>query len=80
MYFLGQGVKKDERKAAKWFHIAAESNYPLAQHTLGVMYENGKGVNKDRRKALKWYRMAADRGYVDAKSALNKLEKQKTKD
>jgi|TARA_B100002003_G_scaffold136947_1_gene126520 TPR repeat protein len=40
----------------------------------------GQEVVKNEKEAIKWCRMAADRGYVDAKSALNKLEKQQPKD
>jgi len=36
----------------------------VAQHNLGVMYENGEGVRLDYTEALKWYRMAANSGYA----------------
>ena len=38
LYTRGQGVKKDEREAAKWYRKAAEQNIAGAQYSLGAMY------------------------------------------
>ena len=34
----------------------------VAQHNLGVMYENGEGVRQDYVKAVDWYAKAANKG------------------
>ena len=52
MYKDGKGVLKDEKKAAKWWKLAAVQGYAKAQYNLGNMYEDGKGVLKDKKKQL----------------------------
>ena len=47
----------------KWYRLAAEQGYDIAQYNLGVMYENGQGVPQDYKEAVKWYRLAAEQGY-----------------
>src|SRR4030066_2782 len=44
----------------------AEQGNPLAQHNLGLMYEEGRGVPQDYAEAMKWYRRAAERGISGA--------------
>ncbi len=66
MYYMGQGVPKDERQAAAWFHKAAEQGDDYAQYNLGVMYDNGRGVPKDDQQAVVWYRKAAEQGHAGA--------------
>ena len=45
---------------------AAEGNYLLAQHTLGLMLVNGDGVKKDYKAASYWFARAAGGGYPPA--------------
>ncbi len=35
MYVKGQGVFQDSGEAAKWFHLAADQRYAVAQYNLG---------------------------------------------
>lgn len=42
---------------------AAEGNYLLAQHTLGLMFINGDGVQKDYKTAAYWFARAASAEY-----------------
>ena len=59
MYASGEGVRRDEREAAKWFRMAAEQGLARAQFNLGLAYDYGDGVPEDDREAVKWYRKAA---------------------
>ena len=62
MYANGQGIPKDEAKAASWYRKAADQGDSKAQFALGIMYANGQGVPKDEVEAVRWYRKAAERG------------------
>jgi len=66
LFYLGQGVAKDEVEAVKWYRKAAEQGYAMAQSKLGFMYDNGLGVAKDEVEAGKWFRKAAEEGFADA--------------
>jgi serine/threonine protein kinase len=67
------GVAKDEREAVKWYRLAADQRYAIAQYNLGVCYQNGTGVAKDLTEAAKWLRLAADQGHTGAIDALRQL-------
>ena len=59
LYRNGQGgLPADQKKAFELLSKAAESNQPLAQHHLGIMYYTGAGVTKDTTQALKWLQIA----------------------
>jgi len=73
MYFKGQGVKQDKKKAAELLLKAAERGNVIAQLNLGFMYEDGEGVDPDAKEAAKWYRRAAAQGDVDAQQGLRSL-------
>ena len=62
MHADGRGVLKDEAEAVRWYRLAAEQGYAIAQHNLGVMYDKGEGVLKDDAEAVRWYRLAAEQG------------------
>lgn len=64
------GVKKDYKKAEKWYRKAAEQGDADAQNNLGVMYANGQGTPKDEAEAVKWYRKAAEQGEAYAQNNL----------
>ena len=55
-------------EAAKWFHNAADQNYPAAQINLGVFYYNGDGVNKDLMEACTWLLIARAAGIAEAEA------------
>ena len=79
MYFKGQGVKQDKKRAVELLLKAAERGNVIAQLNLGIMYEDGEGVNPDAKEAARWYRRAAAQGDVDAKQGLRSLfEKNET--
>lgn len=62
MYVLGQGVPKDEAKAAQLFEESATQKNADAQYALGWMYANGRGVSRDEVKAVQWCLKAAAQG------------------
>jgi TPR repeat protein len=51
----------------------AEAGNPLAQHTLGAMYETGRGVPRDDALCARWWRAAADNGVADAQKNMGSL-------
>ncbi len=46
---------------------------PVAQFSLGVMYDFGEGVPEDDAEAVRWYRKAADQGLAQAQHNLGTL-------
>ena len=57
----------------KWYRLAAEQGYAMAQSDLGQMYRKGQGVPQDYAEAGKWYRLAAEQGYASAQFTLGRL-------
>ncbi len=72
-YVTGEGVPKDDIKAATWIRRAAEQGDAEAQTTLGVLYSDGRGVPLSDEEAAKWFLKAAGQGYPRAKLALGRL-------
>src|SRR5690606_16930031 len=69
-------IKKDEKKAIKWFTKAAEHGHAGAQRLLGEMYANGLGVEQDVNEAISWYSLAAKQGDVETIKYLKELANQ----
>ena len=66
MYGAGQGVPKDQKKAAELFKQAAEGGSPGAQQSLGSALKLGEGIETDVIEALKWFIVSARAGNKDA--------------
>lgn len=66
MYYNGDGVKADKKKAFKNFELAAEKGDFLAQYNIGMMLASGDGVPKNRKKAVSWLKKAAENKYTPA--------------
>ncbi len=62
--------EKRYKAAIKYYKLAAEANYLLAQYKLGYYYYYGTGIVSDFSKAVKWYRKAAEQGYALAQCTL----------
>lgn len=62
MYAIGQGVRQDRARAAKWYRLAAIQGHALAQYSLGVMLSAGQGVSRDGPEAADWIRGATELG------------------
>lgn len=60
LYLDGIGVQRDERQAARWFHLAAEKGHTAAQAILGQMLLEGRGVPRAQARGLMWLTMARD--------------------
>ena len=62
MYYLGEGVEQDCKKAMLYYHKAIQSNgyNAVAAFNLGELYETGKCVKKDLKHAAKWYSKSLD--------------------
>jgi TPR repeat protein len=65
MYINGDGVKKDQDEALKWFEKAANAKNSYAYIKLGNIY----AAKEDYKNAFKWFEKAANNG--DIKAAYN---------
>ena len=50
MYYFGEGIIKNYKKALQWFGKAAEQGNADAQSNLGLMYYKGEGTEKNYEK------------------------------
>ena len=66
MYYTGKGVPQDDQEAVRWYRLAAEQGFAVAQYDLGLMYDTGEGVPQDYVQAHKWINLAASRTTLDA--------------
>ena len=70
MYYLGQGVDMNYKKASKWYKKAAKQGHAEAQYNLGAMHENGDGVDQSDSMAMRWYAKAAAQGHEEAQGRI----------
>jgi hypothetical protein len=57
------GKPQDFAEAVRWYSKAATQGHAMAQHNLGVMYDEGKGVPQDTVTAFMWFNIAGTYGY-----------------
>lgn len=69
LYYRGQGIAEDHRKALEMITAAAEAGHPEAVSTMGYLYSKGEMVPQDDAKAVEWFRKGAEKGSL--KSQLN---------
>jgi uncharacterized protein len=62
MFYHGEGVAQDNRRAVILFETSANSGDALSASNLGMMYEYGIGVDQDYARAASWYLKAAELG------------------
>ncbi len=74
MYLLGNGVEKDEQKAAEWMLKAANQGHIEAEVIVAAMYDRGLGVKNDVKMATQWYEKAAAQGNTTSMAILGKNE------
>ena len=67
----GEGVPKDQVKAATLYCEAAKLGDAEAQYALGWMYANGRGVERDDERAAVLFAVAAAQGHQAAQRAQN---------
>lgn len=68
-YEHGEGVAKDQLRAARLYCEAARDGDAEAAYSLGWMYANGRGIERDDRIASALFALAADAGHPDAARA-----------
>ena len=73
MYGNGQGVARDETKAAAWYRKAAEHGDPFTQFDLGLAYALGRGVERDDVQAANWYKRSAPKGFKPGQTKLDSM-------
>ena len=85
IYENGLGIKKDYKKAARYYWEASQSDIPEAQIKLGKMYQDGRGVKRNYNGALKWYKAAIKNckedqksEFLDQISRLKKIQEEKS--
>jgi hypothetical protein len=70
-YQEGNGVRRDDVAAARWYGLAAAQGHRAAQYALAGMYEEGEGgLPKDQAKAAALYIKSANQGFDMAQLAL----------
>jgi TPR repeat protein len=65
-YEHGEGVAKDELRAARLYCDVARYGDAEAQFSLGWMYANGRGIARDDAVAASLFALAASRGHAQA--------------
>lgn len=73
MLMAGQGTDKDEKRAVKYYKVAANANLTDAQRDLGLAYWEGSGIEQSNEQAWKWLDIAAFKGDMEAAAKLNEL-------
>ncbi len=62
MFYIGDGIPRNERQAFLWFGKAALAGYTPAMRRVGQCYYEGCGCEKDNEKAVEWIHAAAEAG------------------
>lgn len=67
------GLEKNYKNAAYWYHKSAMQGNADAQYNLGCLYQNGQGVDIELSRACYWYTIAAENGNAKAMRNLSVL-------
>ena len=78
MYYNGDSVPQDYKKAFAWCTKAAEQGDSESQYKLGRMYDRGVGVLQDQNKAHVWYSFAGANGNETGITYRDRLAKKMT--
>ena len=73
MYYNGENVEIDYKKAIEWYKLSAEKGLLDSQLKLGYMYYSGTNINKNLEEAMKWYSLAANNGDLDSQMMLGDM-------
>jgi len=74
LYYDGNGVKQNYRKALYWYVQASDQEYAKAYAQIGLMYCKGEGVLKSYKKAVPYIQLAFDNGCKYAPDIWKKYE------
>lgn len=71
-FIKGISVKKNTKKAVKWYKKAADHGYAKAQYKLGVLYSSSSSsdIEQNWQTAAYWFKKASDQGYAKAQFQL----------
>lgn len=64
-YQKGDGVKRDDKRAAKWWEKIAEK-HGIAAYNLAVCYQHGLGVKKNPEKMIRYYELSVGMKFAPA--------------
>ena len=70
IYFSGEGVEQDYKKALEYFEQSAQKGNIESLNRLGMMYYTGEGVEQDYKKALEYFEQSTQKGNIES---LNRL-------
>ena len=70
VYYNGDGINKNYRRAYCYFQKAADQGHAEAQFMLGEMLRSGKKIGKDLKRAFEWYTLASQQGHIPSKHCL----------
>ena len=73
LYFWGQAVAVDYKRAMVAYTVGAEAGADLCQTQLGAMYQNGFGVAVDHKQAVAWLEKAFVQGSPEAACILGQV-------
>ena len=73
LYYNGDCVELDCKKARKWYRKAVKHGIAPAQYNLGWMYWTGDGIHADENKAFELFSLSAAQGYLYAQTELGTL-------
>ena len=74
MHATGDGARRNDVLAVRWYSRAAHRGDPESQYDLGYMLLLGEGVAADRTEARRWLERAAANGHAGAAALLQDLE------
>ncbi len=60
IYYQGDWVKRDYKKAGYWYEKAAEQGDAYSQYVAGYMYVNGQGTKKNYIQGVKWLQLSVE--------------------
>lgn len=66
-----KGIKKNSKKASKFYRMAAEQGNAEAQYQLGIHLIEGIGCHKNWNAGIKWLKKSAEQDYGPAKNYLS---------
>ncbi|MGI9548452.1 MAG: trypsin-like peptidase domain-containing protein [Bdellovibrionales bacterium] len=71
MYYQGQGVPQDYKKAMKFFKAASsQKSITDSKYTIASMYARGEGVSKNHKEAIRWHQLAVESGSLKSLAIL----------
>lgn len=76
LYMTGSGVTENSQIGVDFYTQAADLEHPLAQYTLGYLYESGdfNALEPDIYMAMAWYQISCENGETQSCDALKRLK------